>query len=82
MQYRHLFPMVRILLPFMAGIIMSVAISATIEIHRIIWIGLLLLSVVAGLIHFNKLRFISRWLFGTIVSLFLFVTGYNSVILH
>jgi len=82
MQYRHLFPMVRILLPFMAGIIVSVAISATIEIPQIIWMSLLLLSIASGLIHFKKLRFINRWLFGSIVSLFLFVTGYNSVISH
>jgi len=82
MQYRHLYPMVRILLPFMAGIIVCIAISATIEIPLVIWINLLLFSIAAGLIHFNKLQFVSRWLFGVIVSLFLFVTGYNSVILH
>lgn len=82
MQYRHLYPMVRILLPFLAGIIVCLAISATVEISLIIWICLLLLSIGAGLIHFNKLRFVNRWLFGIIVSLFLFVTGYNSVILH
>jgi len=82
MQYRHLFPMVRILLPFMAGIIVCIAISAAIEIPLAVWLSLLFLSIVAGVFHFNKLRFVSRWLFGVIVSLFLFVTGYNSVILH
>ena len=30
MQYRHLFPMVRILLPFLAGIVACTAVSATI----------------------------------------------------
>jgi competence protein ComEC len=74
--------MVRILLPFMVGIIVCIAISATIQIHLAIWISLLALSIVAGLIHFRKLRFVNRWLFGMIVSFFLFVTGYNSVILH
>jgi competence protein ComEC len=82
MQYRHLYPMVRILLPFLAGIIVCMAISADTEINQIIWISLLVLSISSGLIHFNKLRFVNRLLFGVIVSLFLFVTGYNSVILH
>lgn len=82
MQYRHLYPMVRILLPFMAGIITCIVNSATIEIPLYIWISLLLLSVVSGLIHSDRFRFVNRWLFGVIVSLFLFVTGYNSVILH
>jgi len=74
--------MVRILLPFLAGIIVCLAISATTEINLILWIILLVLSIASGLIHFNKLRFVNRLLFGVIVSLFLFVTGYNSVILH
>ena len=82
MQYRHLYPMVRILLPFMAGIIVCIAISATIEIPFALWISLLILTSAAGIIHFNKLRFVNRWLFGVLVSFFLFVTGYNSVIQH
>jgi len=82
MEYRHLYPMVRILLPFMVGIIVSTTVSATFEIPYFIWICLLILSIATGLIHFNKLRFVNLWLFGIIVSLFLFVTGYNSVILH
>jgi competence protein ComEC len=82
MQYRHLYPMVRILLPILAGIIVCMAISATIEINLILWISLLVLSIASGLIHLNKLRFVNRLLFGIIVSSFLFVTGYNSVILH
>ncbi|MDO9258027.1 MAG: ComEC/Rec2 family competence protein [Bacteroidales bacterium] len=82
MQYRHLYPMVRILLPFLAGIIVCLAISATSEITLIIWISLLVLSIACGVIHFNKLRFVNRLLFGVIVSSFLFVTGYNSVILN
>lgn len=82
MQYRHLYPVVRILLPFMAGIVVCIAIPATLEIPFAIWIALLLLSVVAGLFHFNKRRYVNRLLFGGIVSLFLFATGYNSVIQH
>jgi len=82
MQYRHLFPMVRILLPFMAGIIVCIAIYGTLGIPLIIWISLLILSIISGLVHFNNQRFVNRWLFGIILSLFLFVTGYNSVILH
>jgi competence protein ComEC len=74
--------MVRILLPFMAGIAVCIVISGTLQISLFIWISLLLLSIAAGIIHFNKLRFISLWLFGAIVSLFLFVTGYNTVIMH
>ncbi|MFA5971691.1 MAG: ComEC/Rec2 family competence protein [Lentimicrobiaceae bacterium] len=74
--------MTRILFPFMAGIIVCLAISGTIGIPLFIWISLFILSIFSGLIHFNKLRFVNRWLFGVVASLFLFVTGYNSVILH
>lgn len=82
MQYRHLFPMVRILLPFMAGIIVCLIIPGTIAISLFIWVSLLIFSIISGVIQFNTLRFVNRLLFGIIVSLFLFVTGYNSVILH
>ena len=82
MQYRHLFPMVRILLPFMAGIIVSVAIAASSGIPLIILIILLILTLAAAFIPFIKLRFVKRWLFGVFASLFLFVSGYNLVILH
>jgi len=82
MQYRHLFPMVRILLPFMAGIIVCIVISASVEIPLQIWISLLLLTIAAGLIPFKKFRFIKQLLFGVVASAFLFVSGYNSVLLH
>ena len=82
MQYRHLFPVVRILLPFMAGIIVSVAIAASSEIPLFILLTLLLITLTAAFIPFKKLRFVKRWLFGVFVSLFLFVSGYNLVILH
>ncbi len=82
MQYRHLYPMVRILLPFMAGIIVCVSISASTQISFLLWISLLLLSLVAGFIPFKKFRFVQRWLFGVLISGFLFISGYNSVLLH
>jgi len=82
MQYRHLFPMVRILLPFMAGIIVSVTISASSGIPLFIWIIFLLLTLAAAYIPFKKFRFVKRWLFGVLASAFLFVSGYNSVLLH
>ena len=82
MQYRHLYPMVRILLPFMAGIIVSQAISASVSIPIQIWISLLILTVAAQYIPFEKFRFVKRLLFGILASSFLFVSGYNSVLLH
>ena len=82
MQYRHLYPMVRILLPFMAGIIVSQAISASVSIPIQIWISLLILTVAAQFIPFKKFRFVKRLLFGILASSFLFVSGYNSVLLH
>ncbi len=82
MQYRHLYPMVRILLPFMAGIIVSNVISASVEIPLLIWISLLLFTAVTGFFTFKKFRFVKRLLFGVLASLFLFVSGYNSVLLH
>lgn len=79
MQYRHLFPMVRLLLPFMAGIILSIVISATSTIPLYYWIGILFLSLAAGFYGKNKNQ---NWLFGAGISIFLFITGYNSVLLH
>ncbi len=80
MQYRHLFPMVRILLPFMAGIIVCVTISAATAIPLSIWIIFLLLTIGSGFIPFLIKSTVKRWLFGFMLSLFLFVSGYNSVL--
>jgi competence protein ComEC len=74
--------MVRILLPFMAGTGVCIILSSTSEISLLIWIGLLLFTTASGLIPFRNQRFITHWIFGISVSLLLFVTGYNSVILH
>jgi hypothetical protein len=74
--------MVRVLLPFMAGIIMCIALSATSQIPITIWISFLVLTIGAGIFPFKTRRFIKLWLFGVFASLFLFVTGYNSVLLH
>ncbi len=82
MQYRHLFPMVRILLPFMAGIIVSVALSAAESISYSIWTGLMLLTFGAEIISFRRPQFFKRLFFGILASLFLFVSGFNSVLLH
>jgi len=71
--------MVRLLLPFMAGITLSIIISATIAIPLYYWIGILFLTLAAGFYGKNKNQ---NWLFGTGISIFLFVTGYNSVLLH
>ena len=82
MQYRHLFPMVRILLPFMAGIIVCLSLSSTEIIPFTIWISLLLLSLGAGFIPaITKLKSLN-WLFGLVLSFFLYVCGYNAVILN
>lgn len=82
MQYRHLYPMVRILLPFMAGIIACINIGAVTLIPAIIWILLLLLTLSFGFIPLFTKRKSLKWLFGLTLSFFLFVCGYNSVLLH
>jgi len=80
MQYRHLFPMVRILLPFMAGIIVCLSLSSTEIIPFAIWISLLLLALGTGFIPAVTKRKSLNWLFGVVVSFFLFICGYNAVI--
>ncbi len=82
MQYRHLFPMVRILLPFLAGIIACTAVSATTGIPVYIWVGLLVLTLVSAFIQLQNARFVQTRAFGLLASLFLFVSGYNLVLLH
>lgn len=82
MQYRHLYPMVRLLLPFMAGIIVCVVIPATALIPFTVWVSLLLLTLAAAIIPSHSVRFIKRWLFGVLLSLLLFATGFNSVLLR
>ncbi len=80
MQYRHLYPMVRILMPFMAGIILCTVLSATTIIPIAIWIILLLLAIAAGFIPVITKKKSQKWIFGLLVSVFLFVSGFNSVI--
>ena len=82
MQYRHLFPMVRILLPYMAGIVVCISFDADSGTPLIIWISLLLLSLCAALIPAKTKSFIKQWFFGLVVSLFFYVIGYKMVFLH
>lgn len=82
MQYRHLFPMVRLLLPFMAGIILSVAVSAVVPVPAILVAAILLLAIISGFLPFVTRKYGLKWLFGFFISLFLFVFGFNLVILH
>jgi competence protein ComEC len=74
--------MVRILLPFMAGIILSITIGAFTIIPLIICILLLLLTLVAGFLPVLAKQTTKNWLFGALVNIFLFACGYDSVILH
>jgi competence protein ComEC len=74
--------MVRVLLPFMAGIIVCLALSSSTPISSIMWMIMLLLTIATGLIPFSSPQFIKSLLFGIVASLFLFISGYNSVLLH
>ncbi|MFN8134431.1 MAG: hypothetical protein U0Z17_04095 [Bacteroidales bacterium] len=69
MQYRHLFPMVRLLLPFI-GIVMCTAVSATIEIPVYIWLGLLALTLASAFYSAAQCPFSSNrlWIAGQLIS--------------
>jgi len=82
MHYRHLYPMGRILLPFMAGIIICSVISASSIIPVSIWLVILLLTIAAGFLPFVTNKLSRKWIFGVLLSLFFFVCGFNSVIFH
>lgn len=81
MQYRHLFPMVRILLPYMAGIILCLSLAVFEFIPFGFWLIALIALIVSGLIPATGKK-AGKWLFGLFLNLFLFISGYNSVILH
>lgn len=80
MQYRHLYPMLRVLLPFMAGIIVSLSIPGKEIISLFIWAGFLVLTIASSLIIVKKYKQDQKWIFGICLSIFLFISGYNSVI--
>ncbi len=82
MQYRHLFPVLRVLMPFMAGIVISMAIQAVTLIHQGFWITFFLLTLVSGLSRIKKLKNSQKWFFGLVLSGFMLISGYNAVILH
>ena len=82
MQYRHLFPMVRIFLPFLAGIVVSVSNSSTTIVPLGICLFLLALVLLTGFVQGGTWKIHLKWLFGVFLSLFLFTCGYNSVVLH
>ncbi len=82
MHYRHLFPVLRVLLPFMAGIVMSLSIPAITLMHPGIWFLFFLVTLVSGLSKFKKLKILQKWFFGLVLSGFMLITGYNAVILH
>jgi len=82
MHYRHLFPIVRILLPFMAGIIVCITIRSNSFFLFFTWLVLIPLIIGLESIKTQKLGIYKKQLFGVLLNLFLLLSGYNSVILH
>ncbi len=68
-------PFFRLLLPFVVGIIISLYIEMSFS-PLFFSLLLLLLFVVAIIVHFAKPGWTYRWVFGSIVAVFLLVAGY------
>ena len=82
MQSRHLYPIVRLLLPFLAGIITGVSLEANTLLPLSVWISLLLMCLLTAYLLKKRSKIIKDWIFGMTLSVFLFISGYNSVKLH
>ncbi|MBK7173563.1 MAG: ComEC family competence protein [Bacteroidales bacterium] len=82
MQYRHQFPMIRLLAPYMLGIILAIWLQ-----YISLWIGPIILAFFFALVAWNsrnkrKGKYESRWIFGFLLSLCLILLGYQSLINH
>jgi len=74
--------MVRVLLPFMAGIIACLCMESVVLVSFYLWAALFMATVLSATKFFNARYGIRRNLYGSFLIGFLFVSGYNSVILH
>jgi len=74
--------MVRILLPFTAGIIVCLSTYSVTLLSPALCLGLLVITLLAGYNTSGALKNARKWPFGVLLSVFLFACGYNSVILH
>lgn len=82
MQYRHLFPVVRLLLPFAAGISICVFVEAIAPVPFFIIILLFAGILSIALLPTRSYGILRNQIFGFLTSLFLLFIGYNSVINH
>jgi len=80
--YRHQFPVVRVILPFMAGIavvlITGIPQSISLQIIIALWLILFFYSLLAKRLW----KFSTRWFFGLVTSVFMFMLGCQLTILH
>lgn len=82
MNYRHLYPMVRLLTPFLAGILFAVYSSVIIQTPWYpIAIAAIFLTIV-GYIPAIGQRFSKSIFFGVLLFIFLFVFGYKLTLSH
>ncbi len=72
--------MVRLLAPLLAGILAAIALDST----RLLWIPALVIGSILPfwLVSIRKARYRTRWIFGLLVYLLLFLAGFNLVILR
>jgi competence protein ComEC len=83
MLYRHLFPVVRLLLPFMAGIIAAVCQGTGADLPSpFFWsipaVILILITVLKG----RSGKLLNSWPYGLLLSIFLILSGYTLVFQH
>ncbi len=82
MLFRHQFPVVRLLIPLLAGIITAIALSGI----QFFLVPVLLAAIFMVPVWMNiiarKPQYRSRWVFGVLVSLILFLFGYNLLVLN
>ena len=77
MKIWHQYPFIRLLIPFIGGIIIATSISFEVHIPIVI-IGLVLLIYVTGaLFFFRKLSYNFRWIPGALINLIFLMLGYE-----
>lgn len=82
MQYRHLYPMVRLLFPFITGIIIATWLPLSISISWLIPLTLLVCIALFAALPKAGIRFLKSSIFGIGLSMVLLFSGYNLVFSH
>lgn len=79
--HKHSIPLLRLVLPFLLGVILGISIPVILQLPFWVWLLLIIISVI-GLLLPTKTDYRLRWAFGTSLSVLLVALGCITIVFH